>query len=273
MPEQNLQPVALQERIETIDMIRGFALFGVLVINFTVDNRNIEPQAGWTSIADQLTYWSIRFFMDDKFMAIYCFLFGLGFSIQMLRAEARKAPLFFVYLRRLFVLYLIGVVHQILTDESILPSYAIVGFVLLLLHKVPGKLLPVLATLCFFVPTAQDFINAQKAAQVVNNRAVVAVDSAIRDQYVGVYQGAIPNSRVIFIRKKDTLISEGLSRELILAPVSDTHFVIPNLNWIVTFKKDSTGTVDKVTTILPDGTSFTSHKVATNVQQELKEML
>ena len=144
MPKQSLQPVALQERIQTIDIIRGFALFGVLVINFTVDNRNIEPEAGWTGIADQLTYWPIRFFMDDKFMATYCFLFGLGFSIQMLRAEARNSPFVFVYIRRFFALYLIGVIHQILTDESILPSYAVVGFVLLLLHKLPRKLLPIL---------------------------------------------------------------------------------------------------------------------------------
>ena len=84
MQQQKLQPVAIQERIQTIDIIRGFALFGILIINFTVDAGKTEPWAGFTGFIDQLVYWPIAFFMNDKFVAIYCFLFGLGFSIQML---------------------------------------------------------------------------------------------------------------------------------------------------------------------------------------------
>src|SRR6185436_18714651 len=97
MKYQKLRPIALPERIQTIDIIRGFALFGVLVVNLTVDNQNVQPWDGWPGIADQLSYWSIRFFMDDKFMAIYCFLFGLGFSIQMLRAESRGSTFIIMY--------------------------------------------------------------------------------------------------------------------------------------------------------------------------------
>ena len=75
-------PVTPQERIQTIDIIRGFALVGILIINFTVDAGLTEPWAGFPGIFDQLVYWPVAFFLDDKFVAIYCFLFGLGFSIQ-----------------------------------------------------------------------------------------------------------------------------------------------------------------------------------------------
>ena len=70
MQHQNLQPVALQERIQKLDIIRGIALFGILTINFTVDHGPTEPWAGWTGIADQLVYWPIAFFMDDSASSI-----------------------------------------------------------------------------------------------------------------------------------------------------------------------------------------------------------
>ena len=63
MQHQTLQPVALQERIQTIDIIRGFALFGILIINFTVDDSDIAPWEGWSGFADQLAFWVIGFFI------------------------------------------------------------------------------------------------------------------------------------------------------------------------------------------------------------------
>ena len=101
MQATTLGPVAPQERIQKLDIIRGIALFGILVINFTIDHGPTEPWTGWTGFADQLVFWPIRFFMDDKFMAMYCFLFGLGFSIQMLRAKAGNSPFVFVYIRQI----------------------------------------------------------------------------------------------------------------------------------------------------------------------------
>ena len=163
MNHPTLQPVSLQERIQTIDIIRGIALLGILIINFTVDNRNVQPEEGWTRFPDQLVYWPIKLFLDDRFMAMYCFLFGLGFSIQLLRAQERNSPFVIVYFRRLIILYLIGTAHGILTRETILPSYAMVGVLLLFLYKLPRKLLPVFAIFCFLIPTARDFYRNQKA--------------------------------------------------------------------------------------------------------------
>ena len=62
MTQTTLGPVQAQERIQTIDIIRGIALFGILVINFTVDD-SVGPQVGFTGFSDQFFYWPIRFFL------------------------------------------------------------------------------------------------------------------------------------------------------------------------------------------------------------------
>ncbi|MEO6219065.1 MAG: hypothetical protein ABIO81_01460, partial [Ginsengibacter sp.] len=71
MAQSTIGPVQVQERIQTIDIIRGFALFGILIINFTVDASNTAPWNGWSGFGDQVVFWTISFFMDDKFMSIY----------------------------------------------------------------------------------------------------------------------------------------------------------------------------------------------------------
>jgi uncharacterized protein len=162
MQNKNMEPVAPQERIQTIDILRALALLGVVIANFTVDNRDVTPAEGRTWFFDQLVYWPIRFFIDDKAMAMYCFLFGLGFSIQMLRAEARNAPFVFLHIRRMIALFLIGIIALILSDVTIPHEYAMVGLLLLLFYKIPMKLLPAVALLCVLVPFTRDIIYKKK---------------------------------------------------------------------------------------------------------------
>ena len=71
MESSVIGPVTTRERIQTIDIIRAFALFGVVVVNFTEDNRGVSPDEGRTGFFDQVAYWPIRFFLDDKAMATY----------------------------------------------------------------------------------------------------------------------------------------------------------------------------------------------------------
>src|SRR5436190_1455087 len=66
MTASTIGPIAPQERIQTIDIIRAVALFGVVVANFTVDNGGVTPASGRTGFLDQLCYWPIRFFIDYK---------------------------------------------------------------------------------------------------------------------------------------------------------------------------------------------------------------
>ena len=267
MLPQKLQPVAIQERIQTIDIIRGFALFGILIINFTVDAGMTEPWAGFTGFIDQLVYWPIAFFMNDKFVAIYCFLFGLGFSIQMLRAKENNSPFVFVYLRRLIVLYIIGAIHQILTRGDIVGDYAMAGVLLLILHWLPRKLLPVLAVLCFLVPWTRQLINGMNQ-KTMSNQRTINVDPNLLDKYVGVYKIENGNIHVI-TRKADSLLGDGPARHYELIPKTENVFKRADMNATYTFLKDSTG---KVNEVLMEGPA-TAHgrRIDMNVEEMLKK--
>ncbi|MFY0584202.1 DUF418 domain-containing protein [Cystobacter fuscus] len=90
--------------------------------------------------------------VNGRFITLFSFLFGLGFSVQLLRAEARGASIVPLYTRRLCVLFLIGAVHLLgVWYGDILTTYAPVGLLLLLFRGRSDKELLVWATLLILV--------------------------------------------------------------------------------------------------------------------------
>ena len=87
-----------------------------------------------------------------KAMFLFSLLFGLGFALQLSRAEARGGSLVPVYVRRMGVLLLIGLTHRfVLWYGDILASYALMGFLLLLLRGLPDRRVLVWSILLMFV--------------------------------------------------------------------------------------------------------------------------
>lgn len=136
-----LSPTALQERVALLDVLRGFAIFGILLVNMATFNSpwiylmNTEVE-WWTSGIDRLAEWAIQFVAQGKFYSLFSFLFGWGFSNQMFRAEARGAKFVPIYRRRLFALLMIGWAHAfLLWYGDILNTYAILGFLLFFFRK------------------------------------------------------------------------------------------------------------------------------------------
>lgn len=144
-------PVPPAERIATIDVLRGFALFGVLLINMR--NFDLTGQV-WTGTADRVALWFVLGLGDSKFWTIFSFLFGLGFSLQMQRAAAKGVHFASYYSRRLLVLLCLGILHFFLYFGDILYDYALVGFLLLLVRRRSTQTIVVLATLSFLIPPA-----------------------------------------------------------------------------------------------------------------------
>lgn len=136
---RRLEPIGDSERIATIDVLRGFALFGILLVNihafykplveaFSIDAASLGP-------LEYAIEWAIGFFAQGKFYPLFSFLFGLGFAVQLSRAEQRGGRFLLLYTRRLMVLLLIGVAHgTLIWAGDILTLYAILGFVMLLLY-------------------------------------------------------------------------------------------------------------------------------------------
>src|SRR6516164_11299299 len=163
---QSLGPISLSERILFIDVLRGMALFGILAANmrgfFAPMDAYMHTGVLYHSRADLVTQAFIDIFVQGKFISIFSFLFGMGFAIQMSRAEARGARFMGFYPRRLLALALFGLIHGILIwAGDILLTYALAGAILLLFRKRKQKTLlwwagslisvPILVNSVFFV--------------------------------------------------------------------------------------------------------------------------
>src|SRR5271155_1530637 len=101
-------PVSLAERIEFIDVLRGMALFGILTANMRAFDAPIEAYGAigvlFPGRLDVIAQFVVDAFFQGKFISIFSFLFGLGFAMQMTRAEARGASFLGFYPRRLLAL-------------------------------------------------------------------------------------------------------------------------------------------------------------------------
>jgi uncharacterized protein len=138
---QRLRPLGVGERIELIDVVRGFALYGVLLANLIWLSQEgavtpAQVAALPTAALDGLVRHAVQFFIDWKFYTLFSFLFGLGFSVQLMRGERRAVAVIPVYARRLSVLLGFGLVHAYLVwYGDILHHYALLGFLLILFRK------------------------------------------------------------------------------------------------------------------------------------------
>lgn len=156
-----LEPVSARERIQLIDVLRGFALFGVLLANMAwLSGEELvltEARAASlpTAAIDHYAKYLINFFVDGKANTIFAFLFGLGFAVQLIRAEERGVSILSIYARRLFLLLLFGVAHMLLLwYGDILHLYALMGSVLILFRRRSGKTLLTAGVILMVVPFA-----------------------------------------------------------------------------------------------------------------------
>jgi uncharacterized protein len=161
--------VDVSERVALLDVLRGFALCGVFVSNSFMwfSGRILLPRDQAQALAapplESAVSALYHFFVNQKFVTLFSFLFGLGFSIQLARAEARGVSVVPLYSRRLLVLLGMGVTHLFaLWLGDVLSTYAVVGFALLLFHQrsdrtVLAWALVLLVAVPLLVPVLQHF--------------------------------------------------------------------------------------------------------------------
>lgn len=146
-----LTPVSGRERITTIDVLRGFALLGVLIANMRFFAHPVSTPFEVTAASPvwyKLAFWLEGVFVNGKFYPLFSFLFGLGFAIQLMRAQARSRKVTGTYLRRLFILLIFGIVHgTLIWAGDILTIYALIGMLLLLFSRVSTRVLGIAAAL------------------------------------------------------------------------------------------------------------------------------
>lgn len=152
-----LAPVRGSERVMALDVLRGFGVLGILLVNIGLfsGNQQLIPtfQEQVLPVYDRVADFLISVFAEGKFISTLAFLFGLGFAWQGMRAEERGRSSGRLLLRRVSVLGLFGLVHAILIwSGDILLLYAVVGFLLIPFRRRRPKTLLIWAGLSVGVP-------------------------------------------------------------------------------------------------------------------------
>lgn len=134
-------------RIEIIDIIRAFALFGILFANIFVRFSGTETLPTTPVFEQLLSYTLVR----GKFYSIFSFLFGVGFGLQLLQANHDKNFLS-LYQRRISILFCIGIIHMFVWFGDILMLYALLAFALIAFRKQSDRFFLIASLLCLLFP-------------------------------------------------------------------------------------------------------------------------
>lgn len=162
MQNSNQKIAPVTERIELLDVIRGFALVGILFANILswsgikfLDFDIIKSFGNFED--DKMLYNILKYFVDTKFYTIFSLLFGIGFGLQISKNKDNPSfpPL---YARRLIWLLIIGSLHAAIWSGDILMLYALMGFIMLLLRNIEQKSKLKLALVLFAFPIFLDII-------------------------------------------------------------------------------------------------------------------
>lgn len=151
-----MQSLNENRRIHSIDAMRGFALFGILIVNFLSFHSpytHIDPFNYWDKAGDSTVFPIIDVFFQASFYPLFSLLFGYGVMILKERAELKGVHSPLLLARRFLFLLIIGLCHALfIWHGDILVTYAIAGFALILFIELSGKLLILLGLLIYIIP-------------------------------------------------------------------------------------------------------------------------
>ncbi|WP_061811422.1 DUF418 domain-containing protein [Rossellomorea vietnamensis] len=152
----NLSPIEQSERIVTLDVIRGFSLLGIFIINmisFHSPFLYLDPYTWWKTPEDTALFPWIDVLVQASFYPLFAMMFGYGLGIQQQRATMKGTSFYLFGVRRLLILSGIGCIHAFLIwSGDILINYAVFGLILLGFMRLSGKGLMWLGGILFLMP-------------------------------------------------------------------------------------------------------------------------
>jgi uncharacterized protein len=137
-------PIDPKQRIEILDILRGFALLGIIFNNMLYfSGYAYTPYDNLKQIVNFKVNEDIYNFFDiiitAKFYTLFSILFAVGFYIQFSKHTKDSTDFLKTYRRRLFILLAIGIIHSLIWSGDILLTYSIIGFILILFRNVESK--------------------------------------------------------------------------------------------------------------------------------------
>ena len=158
-PSADAGPVRETARITSLDLIRGVAVLGILLMNavsFKLDdaayfNLSADGSNNWLD-------WAVgvfgEIFVDQKFMGLFSLLFGASMILFIDRAAARGARAVLLNMWRNALLLLIGILHLAVWDGDVLTVYAVSSVFLLALRRLPNRWLMAIGAALFALSAA-----------------------------------------------------------------------------------------------------------------------
>jgi len=167
-----VDPPAQSDRIVTLDILRGIALFGMILVHF--HQRMEIPTDG----VEDLVGYAIWMGVESKSWATFAFLFGAGFAILMKKTEARGLEVVPLFLRRMLALAIFGLIVQLLLGFRVLLEYAFWGIPLLLVRNWSTRALLVLALLAAAARPAYTLLHDDRKEYAAQWRASEAAEES-----------------------------------------------------------------------------------------------
>ncbi len=161
--ESSPGPVAESTRITSLDLVRGVAVLGILLMNAVSFKFGLVPYLNISAGGSETWLdWSVgvfgEVFVDQKFMGLFSLLFGAGVMLFIERASARGGRAVLLNLWRNALLFIIGILHYMLWDGDVLMIYAISSLFLVAMRKLSARALIVIGAVIFFMPIASDLL-------------------------------------------------------------------------------------------------------------------
>ena len=156
-------PVRESSRITSLDLIRGVAVLGILLMNAVNFGLGGAPYFNLSAGGSETPFdWAIgilgEVFVDQKFMGLFSLLFGAGMILFIDRASRRGSRAVLLNLWRNGLLLLIGLLHFTLWDGDVLMVYAVSSVFLIALRKLPDRTLIALGAAVFALSVVNTLI-------------------------------------------------------------------------------------------------------------------
>ena len=165
-------PVRETGRVTSLDLIRGVAVLGILLMNAVSFKFGHGPYFNLSAGGSETWLdWAVgifgEVFIDQKFMGLFSLLFGAGMILFIDRASARGRRAVWLNLWRNALWLLTGVLHILLWDGDVLIAYAISSVFLIALRKLPNRALITVGVIAFALSVGCALL-AQNIADTTN---------------------------------------------------------------------------------------------------------
>jgi uncharacterized protein len=159
------QPINLKNRIHSLDLIRGFAVLGILIMNITsfsqISMAYMNPTIGAGLEGYNQYFHGFNYiFADTRFMSIFSILFGAGVVLFTQRIEAKGRRVVALHYKRMFWLLIFGLIHAyFIWAGDILVAYAICGSLVFFFRKKSIRTLLIMTVILFLIPICLNYMN------------------------------------------------------------------------------------------------------------------